>query len=237
MMKTKVLKYKFDGNTVVAPYMELETYAENVYLSLAKKDEYGNESEDYFHVVCKIENIYFSCGQYSRRILDMEGSREEAAAYCRNWIANTLRNAENGNHVSLLSIRVFEGLGLDTVPLLQAREAYRKKQEQRRLEQKEKEEEKRRLEEEKWQQELDENKRKFLDGEKITAQMFLEITGRDGFGIHIRTKGTFNRHVTGVNKAGTISYRKYKGCRTPYFSGCHKAIASYLAFLEAATDK
>lgn len=236
-MKTKVLKYKFDGNTVVAPYMELETYAENVYLSLAKKNEYGNESEDYFHVVCKIENVYFSCGQYSRRTLDKEGSREEAASYCRNWITNTLRGAENGNPVSLLSIRVFEGLGLDTAPLLQAREAYRKKQEQRRLEQKEKEEEKRRLEEEKWQQELDENKRKFLDGEKITAQMFLEITGRDGFGIHIRTKGTFNRHVTGVNKAGTISYRKYKGCRTPDFSGCHKAIAAYLAFLEAATDK
>ena len=27
-MKAKVLKYKFDGNTVVAPYMELEAYAD-----------------------------------------------------------------------------------------------------------------------------------------------------------------------------------------------------------------
>lgn len=25
-MKAKVFKYKFDGNTVVAPYMELEPY-------------------------------------------------------------------------------------------------------------------------------------------------------------------------------------------------------------------
>ena len=57
---------------------------------------------------------------------------------------------------------------------------------------------------------LDENKRKFLDGEKITAEMFLEITGRDGFDIHIR---------------------KYKGRRTPDFTGCHKAVADYLAFL------
>ena len=56
-MKTKVLRYKFDGNTVVAPYMELEPYAENVYVSLSKKNEYGNESEDYFHVVCKINPI------------------------------------------------------------------------------------------------------------------------------------------------------------------------------------
>ena len=52
-MKTKVLKYKFDGNTIVAPYMELEPYAENVFISLARKNEYGNESEDCFHVICK----------------------------------------------------------------------------------------------------------------------------------------------------------------------------------------
>lgn len=30
-MKAKVLKYKFDGNTIVAPYMELEPYAENAF--------------------------------------------------------------------------------------------------------------------------------------------------------------------------------------------------------------
>lgn len=47
-MKAKVFKYKFDGNTVVAPYMELEPYAENVYLSLSTKNEYGNVSEDIF---------------------------------------------------------------------------------------------------------------------------------------------------------------------------------------------
>ena len=212
-MKAKVLKYKFDGNTVVAPYMELEAYAENIYLSLSDKNEYGNENYDYFHVVCKVENIYFSCGQYSR-----------------------LQDAENGNHVSLLSIRVFEELGLDTVPLLQAREAYRKKQEQRRQEQKEQEEEKRRLEEAKWQQELDEEKQKFLNGEYIPANMFLEITKRDGFEIHIRTKGTLNRHVCGLNKSGSIRFYKKRGCRTPDFSGCHKAIAAYLTFLETITE-
>lgn len=135
-MKAKVLKYKFDGNTVVAPYMELEAYAENIYLSLSDKNEYGNENYDYFHVVCKVENIYFSCGQYSREMLGREEQKEKLVKYCKNWIANMLQDAENGNHVSLLSIRVFEELGLDTVPLLQAREAYRKKQEQRRQEQK-----------------------------------------------------------------------------------------------------
>ena len=95
-MKTKVLKYKFDGNTIVAPYMELEPYAENVFISLARKNEYGNESEDSFHVICKIGDVHFSCGQYSRRILDKEGHREEAAAYCKNWIENILKDAEDG---------------------------------------------------------------------------------------------------------------------------------------------
>jgi hypothetical protein len=235
-MKTKVLKYKFDGNTVVAPYMELEAYAENVYLSLSDKNEYGNENYDYFHVVCKVENVYFSCGQYSREMLGREEQKEKLVGYCKNWIANTLQDAENGSHVSLLSIRVFEELGLDTAPLLQAREAYRKKQEQRRLEQKEQEEEKRRQEEVKWQQELDGEKLKFLNGEYIPANMFLEITKRDGFEIHIRTKGTLNRHVCGLNKSGSIRFYKKRGCRTPDFSGCHKAIAAYLTFLETVTE-
>lgn len=230
-MKAKVLRYKFDGNTIVAPYMELEPYAENVFVSLARKNEYGNESEDSFHVICKIGDVYFSCGQYSRRILEKEGQREKAAAYCRNWITNVMQDVEKGNYIQLMAIRVFNALGLDAAPLLQAREAYARRQEEKRLEQKRKDEEDRKLEEARRQQLLDENKRKFLDGEKITAEMFLEIAGRDGFAIHIRTKGTFNRHVTGIDRDGTVSFRKYKGCRTPDFTGCHKAVAGYLAFI------
>ena len=110
-MKAKVFKYKSDGNTVVAPYMELEPYAENVYLSLSRKNEYGNEDDDCFHVVCRIENVYFSSGQYSRRFLNGENRRDETAAYCRNWIADTLQGAERGAFVRLISVRVFEALG------------------------------------------------------------------------------------------------------------------------------
>lgn len=82
-MKAKVLKYKFDGNTVVAPYMELEAYAENIYLSLSDKNEYGNENYDYFHVVCKVENVYFSCGKYSREMLGREEQKERLVKYCK----------------------------------------------------------------------------------------------------------------------------------------------------------
>ena len=159
-MKAKVFKYKSDGNTVVAPYMELEPYAENVYLSLSRKNEDGNEDDDCFHVVCRIENVYFSSGQYSRRFLKGEGCREEAATYCRNWIADTLQDAERGTFVRLISVRVFEALGLDTTSLVQAREEYKRIQEQKRREQKEKEAEERRAREEQHQRLLNEQKEK-----------------------------------------------------------------------------
>lgn len=95
-MKAKVLKYKFDGNTVVAPYMELEAYAENVYLSLSDKNEYGNENYDYFHVVCKVEDIYFSCGQYSRETLGREGQKDKIVGYCKTGSRIRFRMRKTG---------------------------------------------------------------------------------------------------------------------------------------------
>ena len=236
-MKAKVFKCKSDGNTVVAYYMEQEPFSKKVYLTLSRKNEDGNEDDDCFHVVCRIENVYFSSGQYSRRFLKGEDCREGAATYSRNWIADTLQRAERGAFVNLISVRVFEALGLDATPLVQAREAYKRKQEQKRREREEKEAEERRAREEQHQQLLDEQKQKFLDGERITGGMFLEITGRDGFAIPIRTKGTFNRHVRGIDRNGTVSFRKIKGCRTPDITGCQKAVSAYLAFITEKEGK
>ena len=42
-MKAKVFKYKSDGNTVVASYMELEPYAKNVYCLLYTSDAADEE--------------------------------------------------------------------------------------------------------------------------------------------------------------------------------------------------
>ena len=72
---------------------------------------------------------------------------------------------------------------------------------------------------------------------EIERENILEITGRDGFDIHIRTKGTFNRHVRGIDRNGTVSFRKIKGCRTPDFTGCHKAVSVYLAFITEKEGK
>ena len=84
-MKAKVFKYKSDGNTVVAPYMELEPYAENVYLSLSRKNEYGNEDDDCFHVVCRIaKRLVFPAGS-----IHAGSSKEKAAGRKPPPIAGT----------------------------------------------------------------------------------------------------------------------------------------------------
>ena len=92
-MKAKVFKYKSDGNTVVASYMELEPYAKNVYLSLSRKNEDGNEDDDCFHVVCRIENVYFFFFFYSRLFLNVYCCIEESATYFSNLISDTLQSS------------------------------------------------------------------------------------------------------------------------------------------------
>ena len=44
-MKTKVLKYKFDGDTIVAPYMELETVGKCIPSRWQEKTNMENKSE------------------------------------------------------------------------------------------------------------------------------------------------------------------------------------------------
>ena len=102
----------------------------------------------------------------------------------------------------------------------------------KRREQEQKKAEERRVREEQHQLLLDEHKQKFLEGERITGTMFLEIAKRDGFEIHIRTKGVLGSRVKQLDKSGSITYSRPRGSRSPDFSGCHKAISAYLKFLE-----
>ena len=96
-------------------------------------------------------------------------------------------------------------------PLVQSREAYKRKQEQKRREQEEKEVEERRAQEEQHQRLLDEQKQKLLDGERITGGMFLEIAKRDSFEIHIRTQGVLDSRMKQSDKSGSITYSRQRG--------------------------
>lgn len=231
-MKTKVLKYDFTGNKVVTGYMELQPLAENIYTALAEKNEYGNTGEDVLYIVFKVNGTYFVYHRTYRGTLERENYLSDIAGYCRNWVGNVLEAARQQKYIRLLEIRVFEEAGLDTVPLLQAREAALKRKEEEARERENKKAEEKERQETEWQRKLDQCKQRFLSGEPITGEYFLEIAKRDNFDIHIRTKGTFNSHVRQVSKSGTIRYSKPRGSRSPDLSGCHKAIAGYLKFLE-----
>lgn len=231
-MKTKVLKYDSTGNKVVTGYMELQPLRENIYTALAQKNECGNSGADVLYVVFKVNDTYFVYHSTYRSTIERESYCSDIAECCKNWVVNVLEAARRQKYIRLMEIRVFEEAGLDPAPLLQSREeALKRKEEEARERERKAAEEKKRQETER-QQKLDRCKQQFLSGELITGEEFLEIAKRDNFDIHIRTKGTFNSRVRQLSKSGGIRYSKPRGSRTPDFSGCHKAIAGYLKFLE-----
>ena len=69
-------------------------------------------------------------------------------------------------------------------------------------------------------------------GNGLRARCSLRLPKRDGFEIHIRTKGVLGSRVKQLDKSGSITYSRPRGSRSPDFSGCHKAISAYLKFLE-----
>lgn len=231
-MKTKVLKYNFTGNNVVTTYMELQPLVKNVFTALNKKNEYGKTSEDMLYVVFKIIDTYFVYHYTYRRSIERENYCSELAECCRKWVGDVLEASRQQKCIRLLEIRVFEEAGLDTLPLLQSREAALKRriEEAKEREREEAEEKSRKVTER--QQKLDKCKQQFLNDELISGEEFLEIAKRDKFNIHIRTQGIFKSRVNQLSNSGKILYYRPRGSRTPDFSGCHKAVSGYLKFLE-----
>ena len=80
-------------------------------------------------------------------------------------------------------------------------------------------------------QKLDEIKRNFWYGKYITGPDFLEITKRDKFKIHPRTKRRLKNRVTALNNRGNILYKIIPGKRTPEFIGCVLVVYDYVKFL------
>mgnify|MGYP000828867746 CR=1 FL=1 len=230
-MKTKVIKYDKSGNKIVNAFLELESVAENVFKAFYKPAEYGGPSQDLFTVVFRINEVYFSIGNISRVSLERDENCKQLEERCSGWIQDVMESVARHDYIRLLEIRVFEMLGMDTAPLWQSREIaeIRRKEEARLREEKAREEIIRR--EKEHDEMLDEQKSRFLAGEKIQPEHFLELAKRDGFEIHIRTKGTFAKSVRMLDKNGTIHYVKAKGQRKPDFTGCQKSIENYLRLL------
>lgn len=230
-MKTKIIKYDKSGNKVVNVFLELEPVAENVFKTFYQPAEYGGPSQDLFTVVFHLNDIYFSIGNTSRVSFERDENCKRLAERCRTWIHDIKESVARHDYIRLLEIQVFEMLGMDTSPLWQSRKIAenRRKEEARLREEKAREERIRR--EKEHDEMLDEQKRRFLAGENIQPEHFLELAKRDGFEIHIRTKGTFAKSVRMLDKNGTIHYVKAKGQRKPDFTGCQKSIEDYLRLL------
>ncbi len=230
-MRARVLTYKSDGNTVVERYMELQPLNENIFYSLASENEI-NELWDEFYFIFKIQGVYFvferKCRRHIKDASYLSYLQEECYKY---WMQNVLQSAENEKYINLLTIAVFERLGLDAAPLYQSRA----KAMQRIKE--EEEEERRQIlaeelrikkeEEEQHKQKLQVAKQLFLNGQGIDGATFVEIAKSDGFEIHLRTQGTMRKSVSQLDKTGVRRYYKEKGKRMPSFDGCNKVIKEY----------
>lgn len=216
---------------MVNAFLVLEPVAENVFKAFYKAAGYGGPSQDIFFIVFRINEVYFSIGHTSRACFERDENCKLLAEMCRTWTQDVMRRVARHDYIGLLEIRVFEMLGMATEPLWQARKSVENRQkEEARL--REAKATKERIRREKEHNEmLEELKRKFLAGEKIQPEHFLELAKRDGFEIHIRTKGTFTKSVRMLDKNGTLYYVRSKGRRNPDFTGCQKAIMDYLRHL------
>ncbi len=101
-MKAKVLKYKFDGNTVVAPYMELEAYAEKHLSLVIGQERIRNENYDYFYVVCKVEkHLFLLRAVFQGNAWKGGTKRKNLSSIAKTGLRICFRMRKTGNHVSL----------------------------------------------------------------------------------------------------------------------------------------
>lgn len=229
-MRTKVIKYDSSGNRIVNAYLELEYVADNVYKAFHRADRMDNPEYDTFLIVFRFKDVYFSAGTAYRMDVENPGRCRQLVDIRKGWLQAVEEKARQWKYINILEIRVFEALGMNTAPLLQSREAAERRMKEERQQREEKEKEIRLRQQQNYDRMLDGRKAEFLAGKMIPADAFLELAKRDGFEIHIRTKGTF-RKARKLDRRGTITFSRIKGRRDPDFTGCHKAVSGYLNFI------
>lgn len=229
-MRTKVIKYASNGNRIVNAPLDLEYVADNVYKVFHRADRMGKIEYDTFLIVFRIKDVYFYAGTAYRMEVENSGRCRQLVDIRKGWLQAVEVKAKQRKYINLLEIRVFEALGMDAAPLLQSREAAERRMKEERQQREEKEKEIRLRQQQNYDRMLDGHKAEFLAGKMIPVGAFLELAKRDGFEIHIRTKGTF-RKARMLDRRSTITFPRIKGRRDPDFTGCHKAVSGYLNFI------
>ena len=124
-MKTKFLCYsRSNPNQVVWHYAELEKVGEGVYIYLQQKDQY-REEDDMIAIVLQLEDVFFEYGTYNRRFLADKDVVATGAEVLKNFHRTIEQTMQEGRHLQLLLVRIYEELGLDAAPLIRYREERR----------------------------------------------------------------------------------------------------------------
>lgn len=231
-MKAKVYQYGAypRNNQVVVHTIDIEQLAGDVYCYLIEKAVTEPEN-DRLGVVLHIGENYFEFGHCSRRSISIPENMERAKSIATDYEAFVNAEMQNNQPVSVMYMKVYETLGMDTTPLIR----YREQREAARIAEtgarKQKEEQKRAGVIEQEKQRLMKIRQDYLVGNAIKGEDFVSICREDGFNIHIRTVGTLNNSVSSLNKSGSLRLWVQKGKARPKTDGVRKLIKEYNSFL------
>jgi len=186
-MEMKTLIYKKNGNDLMFKNLELIQDKGNIYHTYI--------DTDYCLFIGEIRGVYFGIPQYCnyRYYLHPEDYKEyyDAIIFKIENFLNDFENfVKNQDFPNLILVKVFELLGMDTSELLQKRDVYLQKREEKikqeeilKLEQ-QKQKEKEHLE---WCEKTFES---FKNGNEINFNTLLELIKFKKLDVHIRTLGT-----------------------------------------------
>lgn len=121
-MRAKIITCDHTGKKIVSRYSQLTPIGKDVYAAFISKSVSGNSESDIFSIVFAIDRVFFSVCYVPRRVIDNEVCLAKFVEGRNEWRENVKKTASENGYIPLLYVRVFELLGEDTAPLLQARE-------------------------------------------------------------------------------------------------------------------
>lgn len=141
----------------------------------------ANPNNDLLNIVLCIGGKYFEFGHCQRKIILLPENMERAKSIAADYSAFVNSEIQNNKPVSIMYLKVYEVLGLDTTPLVQ----YREQREAARIAEnavrKQKDEEKRLYQMKQERQRLAITKQDYIAGNAIKGEDFVSIMvrGRD----------------------------------------------------------
>lgn len=231
-MKTKLLRYSLSKlNQVVWHYAELEKVSNGVYTYLKSKDQY-REQADLMGIVLQLENVFFEYGSYPRQFLASQNVADAGVKTLANFHSTIEQTMQEGKHLQILYVRIYEEMGRDTAPLIRYREERRLRLQRENEEKKRCREEQQRQAEEREQERLIKVGERFDAGEFIPCEDFIELSKQLQVPIPLRTHGTLRRSVKEISLK-SISYTRERGKSKPKLDGCFALVKALHSKLTA----